>query len=71
MYGPGEYFPPIEVQVMERRRALVAIEGMGIYLFYSKVSLVLFLILAFFVSLLLPYLFGGSTTIDENKKTEL
>jgi hypothetical protein len=48
VYGPGEYFPPVQVQVMGRRSALLQIEPLGIYLFYSVFSLVLFIILLLF-----------------------
>jgi len=44
VYGPGEYFPPVEVNVLQRRAALLQISPLRIYMFYSVTSLVLFVI---------------------------
>eukprot|EP01114_Cavostelium_apophysatum_P013372 TRINITY_DN3226_c0_g1_i1.p1 TRINITY_DN3226_c0_g1~~TRINITY_DN3226_c0_g1_i1.p1 ORF type:complete len:475 (+),score=78.45 TRINITY_DN3226_c0_g1_i1:34-1425(+) len=48
VYGPGYYVPPLEAEVIGLRRALLAIplgNSKGIYLFYSKSSFVLSVIL--------------------------
>lgn len=34
VFGPGEYFPSVEVQVLERRKALVQLEGLGVCILY-------------------------------------
>lgn len=59
VYGPCEYYPPIEVQTpVERRTALLQIEPMGIYMFYSKLSLVLFLVAVFVLVFFTPRVLG-------------
>lgn len=52
VYGPAEYFPPPQVRVIEGRRALLRIDALGLYMFYSKFSVVLFflvILLAYYV----------------------
>jgi len=45
VYGPGEYVPPIHAEVVDRRSALLQLEPLGIFMFYSKFSLVAFVVL--------------------------
>ena len=54
VYGPGEYCPPIQVEVVDIRTAKIQIDGLGIYAVYSTASFVLLLILAFLLTLTVP-----------------
>jgi len=56
IYGPKEYFVPIEVSVLERRRAFIRIDSLRLYLFYSKFSFILFSFLILLICLYLPRL---------------
>jgi len=48
VYGPQEYIPAVESQVLERRSAIIQIEPLGLYYFYSMPSFVLFVVLVIF-----------------------
>ncbi len=34
IFGPGEYIPPLQVITIERRKALLQLESLGLYRFY-------------------------------------
>eukprot|EP01087_Luapelamoeba_hula_P015187 TRINITY_DN4506_c0_g1_i2.p1 TRINITY_DN4506_c0_g1~~TRINITY_DN4506_c0_g1_i2.p1 ORF type:complete len:480 (-),score=83.75 TRINITY_DN4506_c0_g1_i2:55-1494(-) len=45
VYGPGEYVPPLEVEVLQRKTAFIRMEGANFYLFdLTPVLLVLFIL---------------------------
>jgi len=56
IYGPGEYFPPTQVQVLQKRAALVQIEPLGVYMFYSVFSLVLFVMMVIACGVFFAYM---------------
>jgi len=58
VYGPGEYFPPIQIQVLEMRKALLRLEFLNIYMFYSPFSFILFIIMALVLSFAIPRRLG-------------
>jgi hypothetical protein len=58
VYGPGDYFPPIEVQVLEMREAFLQIESLNIYMFYSKFSFLLFIVIVLLLSIIVPRKLG-------------
>jgi len=62
VYGPGEYWPPLEVEVLPGVRAFIRLEALNLYFFqpmifaFTVVSLLLFYI--FYKLYLVPTLFG-------------
>jgi len=57
VYGPGEYWPPVQVETLRTIRAFLGLEALGIYFFQPGpfiVTVLLILFAIFFISRYLP-----------------
>lgn len=48
VYGPCEYTPPLEAELVKRKRAFVQLEGLNVYLFNPEIvaAVVVFILFA-------------------------